>query len=92
MKGIEEIGLIGNELKELRGLIDMIEAREMRGQIEAIEGKEADTKEEIEAETEEAIETSAEDRTAKLKKKIHISIKEEKSRKSARPIPRKPSS
>ena len=64
----------------------------MRDLIEVTEAKEADMKEEIEAETEEDTETSAEDRTAKLKKRIHTLIKEERSRKSARPIKRKPSS
>ena len=91
-KGIEETGPIENELRELKGLIGMTEARETKGLIEATEAKEADMKEGIEAEIEEAIETSAGDRNAQLKKKIHTSMREERSKESARPTPKKPSS
>lgn len=94
-KEIEETGPIENELRELKGLIGMTEARETKGLIEVIEvieAKEADMKEGIEAEIEEAIETSAGDRNAQLKKKIHTSMREERSKESARPTPKKPSS
>lgn len=93
---IEVIGLIERGTRGLRGLIDMIEVRETKGQIEEIAGKEADTKEETEveiaAETEEAIEITEGDRTAKSKRKIHTSISEERSKKSARPTPKRPNS
>lgn len=93
---IEVIGQIERGMRELRGPIDMIEVRETRGQIEEIAGKEADTKEETEveivAETEEAIEITEGDRTAKSKRKIHTSISEERSKKSARPTPKRPNS
>ena len=95
-KGIEGIGPIEKELKGLRGRIDTTEVRETKGQIEEIEGKEADTKEETEVEIEvvieEAIEISEGDRTAKSKRKIHTSIKEERSKKFARPTPKRPKS
>jgi hypothetical protein len=90
------IGQIERGMRGLRGPIDTIEVRETRGQIEVIAGKEADTTEEIgaeiAAETEEAIEITEGDKTAKSKKKIHTSTSEERSKKSARPTPKRPNS
>lgn len=71
---------------------------ETKGLIEGIEGKEADTTEEtgaeieVATETEEATEITEGDRTDQLKKKTRTSNKEERSKRCARPTPKRPSS
>lgn len=74
----------------------MTEARGTKDLIEVIEATEADMTEETEAGIEEATEEATEitegDRTAKSKRKIHTSSREERSKKSARPILKRPRS